>query len=124
MKMARPLAEILVLGVKIVGRAFVRTLEQEIASSQAAAAAMRGKRIESSEKVALNNTTGITLEEAMQILNVAKLEAEQVKKNYEHLFPMNDKGKDGSFYLLSKIVRAKERLYSEINMKNENSAIP
>lgn len=58
--------------------------------------------------------TGITLEEAQQILNVSKLDPEEVQKQYEHLFNMNDKAKGGSFYLQSKVFRAKERIDHEL----------
>ena len=43
-------------------------------------------------------------QEAKQILNVDNIEdAEQLKKNYEHLFSINEKAKGGSFYLQSKV---------------------
>ena len=56
----------------------------------------------------------MTLEEAQQILNVEKLDPEEIKKKYEHLFAVNDKAKGGSFYLQSKVYRAKERLDEEL----------
>ncbi len=56
----------------------------------------------------------MTLEEAKEILNVDKLEPELVQKNYDHLFKVNDKTKGGSFYLQSKVYRAKERLDQEM----------
>lgn len=59
-------------------------------------------------------TKGITLDEAQQILNLTDLKSEEdVKKNYEHLFNVNDKSKGGSFYLQSKVFRAKERIDQE-----------
>lgn len=66
--------------------------------------------------------TGITLEEAQQILNVSNLDPEEVQKQYEHLFNVNDKAKGGSFYLQSKVFRAKERIDHELQdaMKREN----
>ena len=42
---------------------------------------------------------GISLEEAKEILNVEKLDPEEVQKKYEHLFNVNDKSKGGSFYI-------------------------
>lgn len=56
----------------------------------------------------------MTLEEAQQILNVNKLEPEEIIKQYEHLFNVNDKSKGGSFYIQSKVFRAKERLDQEL----------
>jgi hypothetical protein len=71
---------------------------------------------------------GMTLEEAQQILKVNKLEPDEIKKSYDHLFMVNDKSKGGSFYLQSKVFRAKERLddelkgiKKEINEKAEES---
>ncbi|GBP42208.1 Mitochondrial import inner membrane translocase subunit Tim16 [Eumeta japonica] len=111
--MAKYIAQIIVLGVQVVGKAFARALRQEIAASQEAARRAGGGK-EGARRAAANATTGLTIEEAMQILNVSKLDSEEIKKNYEHLFSVNDKSKGGSFYLQSKIVRAKERLDQEL----------
>ena len=46
---------------------------------------------------------GMTVDEAKMILNVEKIDAEAIKKNYEHLFEVNDKSKGGSLYLQSKV---------------------
>ncbi|CAG9793369.1 unnamed protein product [Diatraea saccharalis] len=112
--MAKYIAQIIVLGAQVVGKAFARALKQEIAASQEAAKRAGGGP-EGARRAAANASTGLSLEEAMQILNLDKLDPEQVKKNYEHLFTVNDKAKGGSFYLQSKIVRAKERLDVEFN---------
>lgn len=70
----------------------------------------------------------MTLEEAQQILNVDKLEkVEDILKNYEHLFAVNDKAKGGSFYIQSKVFRAKERIDEEMKgrmqeIKNKQEA--
>jgi hypothetical protein len=37
-----------------------------------------------------------------------------LQAKYEHLFKANDKEKGGSFYIQSKVVRAKERLDEEL----------
>lgn len=50
----------------------------------------------------------ITLHEAMKILNVDKLSRKDVEKNYNLLFHLNSKSNGGSFYIQSKIFRAKE----------------
>ena len=46
----------------------------------------------------------MTVDEAKMILNVEKIDAEAIKKNYEHLFEVNDKSKGGSLYLQSKVL--------------------
>ena len=58
---------------------------------------------------------GMTLDEAKEILNITDQDflgpdREKLYKSYEHLFEVNDKSKGGSFYLQSKVVRAKERI--------------
>lgn len=57
----------------------------------------------------------------MQILNVEKLDSEQVQKSYEHLFAVNDKAKGGSFYIQSKVFRAKERIDQEFKSQKEDN---
>ncbi|XP_058449463.1 mitochondrial import inner membrane translocase subunit Tim16 [Malaya genurostris] len=111
--MAKYIAQIIVLGTQIVGRAFARALKQEIAASQEAAKRAGGGK-QGQSRVAANLRTGMTLEEAQQILNTSKLEPQEIQKNYEHLFQVNDKAKGGSFYLQSKVFRAKERIDQEL----------
>ncbi|XP_013189970.1 mitochondrial import inner membrane translocase subunit Tim16 [Amyelois transitella] len=118
--MAKYIAQIIVLGAQVVGRAFARALKQEIAASQEAAK-RAGGGAQGTRRAAANASTGLTLEEAMQILNVDKLDNEEIKRKYEHLFSMNDKSKGGSFYLQSKIVRAKERIDVEFKEKVDQS---
>lgn len=111
--MAKYLAQIIVLGTQVVGRAFARALKQEINASQAAARSSTSSSQTKQQRMD-NLKTGLTLEEAQQILNVSKLDAEQVQKSYDHLFAVNDKAKGGSFYLQSKVFRAKERIDQEL----------
>ena len=59
--------------------------------------------------------TGMSIEEAKDILNITDADIygadfEKLHKNYEHLFNVNEKSKGGSFYIQSKVVRAKERI--------------
>ncbi|KAM9780059.1 coronin-7 [Neosynchiropus ocellatus] len=113
---AKYLAQVIVMGVQVVGRAFARALQQEYAASQAAARA-RGRS--GQQSAAASSITGMSLQEAQQILNVEKLSPEEIQKNYEHLFKANDKSVGGSFYIQSKVVRAKERLEEELSIQNE-----
>lgn len=121
--MAKYIAQIIVLGAQVVGRAFARALKQEIAASQEAAKRAGGGP-EGTRRAAANASTGLTLEEAMQILNLDKLEPEKINKNYDHLFSVNDKSKGGTFYLQSKIVRAKERIDAEFKQTNKEANSP
>lgn len=119
--MAKQLIQIIIAGTQVVGKAFTNAVRQEIRLSQEAAKA-RGNSQGSggnSAQAAQTARLGMTIEEAKQILNIEReLEPELVEKNYEHLFACNDKSKGGSFYIQSKVVRAKERLDQEIVLSN------
>ncbi|XP_029293415.1 mitochondrial import inner membrane translocase subunit TIM16-like isoform X2 [Cottoperca gobio] len=114
--MAKYLAQIIVMGAQVVGRAFARALQQEFAASQAAAQA-RGRAGQNS--AAASSISGMGLQEAQQILNISSLNPEELQKSYEHLFKVNDKSVGGSFYIQSKVVRAKERLDEELSIQTE-----
>ncbi|XP_072224161.1 mitochondrial import inner membrane translocase subunit tim16 [Leuresthes tenuis] len=116
--MAKYLAQIVVMGVQVVGRAFARALRQEYAASQAAAQA-RGRS--GQESAAASSITGMSVQEALQILNVSTLSPEEIQKSYEHLFKVNDKSVGGSYYLQSKVVRAKERLDEELTIQTQDT---
>ncbi|KAF0294744.1 Mitochondrial import inner membrane translocase subunit tim16-A [Amphibalanus amphitrite] len=111
--MAKYLAQIIVQGLQVAGRAFGRALKQEYEASQQAARARASSSQKSSDSTSPFGAS-ISLDEAMKILNVDKLDPEKVQKNYDHLFKINDKAKGGSFYLQSKVVRAKERIDAEL----------
>ncbi|XP_070811354.1 coronin-7-like isoform X5 [Pituophis catenifer annectens] len=111
---AKYLVQIVLVGAQVVGRAFARALRQEFAASQAAAET-RGRT--GAQSWAASSLSGISLQEAQQILNVSTLNPEEIQKNYEHLFKVNDKSVGGSFYLQSKVVRAKERLDEELRIQ-------
>ncbi|XP_054849343.1 coronin-7-like isoform X2 [Eublepharis macularius] len=113
---AKYLAQIILVGVQVVGRAFARALRQEFAASQAAAGA---RQHSGPQTAAASSISGISLQEAQQILNISKLNPEEIQKNYEHLFKVNDKSVGGSFYLQSKVVRAKERLDDELRIQSQ-----
>ncbi|KAM5152145.1 mitochondrial import inner membrane translocase subunit TIM16 [Mantella aurantiaca] len=117
--MAKYLAQILMMGAQVVGRAFSKALRQEFAASRAAAEARGGRA--GKESAAASSLSGISLQEAQQILNTSKLDPEEIHKNYDHLFKVNDRSAGGSFYLQSKVVRAKERLEQELDIQNKEN---
>ncbi|KAH8317463.1 hypothetical protein KR074_005798 [Drosophila pseudoananassae] len=117
--MARYLAQIIVLGAQMVGRAFVKTLKQEIEASREAARMHQACRAN-----ARNNddvpVKGMTLVEAQQILNVKGLEDRQeIESHYRHLFRANERPAGGSFYIQSKVYRAKERIDRELTKPSQ-----
>ncbi|XP_018417053.1 PREDICTED: mitochondrial import inner membrane translocase subunit TIM16 [Nanorana parkeri] len=115
--MAKYLAQIMMMGAQVIGRAFTKALRQEFAASKAAAEARGGRA--GQESAAVSSLSGISLQEAQQILNISKLNTEEIQKSYDHLFKVNDKAVGGSFYLQSKVVRAKERLDQELVIQNK-----
>lgn len=62
------------------------------------------------DKVIKNGPKEMTEEEARLILGLTKESFEKLSENYERLYKANDPTKGGSFYLQSKIYRAKEFL--------------
>ncbi|KAK9237579.1 Pam16-domain-containing protein [Lipomyces kononenkoae] len=100
----RILMQVVFTGAQVFGRAFVQAYKQAAASSAAQATSAAVKE------------GGISLEESCLILNVRseELKAEEIKSRYEHLFNVNSKEKGGSFYLQSKVFRAKERIDNEM----------
>ncbi|EDW15113.1 mitochondrial import inner membrane translocase subunit Tim16 [Drosophila mojavensis] len=118
--MAKYIAQIIVLGGQAIGRAFAKALKQEIAASQEAARRAGGGR-KGDQSAESNLRTGMTLEEAKQILNIDDLKSvDSINKNFEHLFNVNDRAKGGSFYLQSKVFRAKERLDQELKAQQQH----
>ncbi|XP_047126191.1 mitochondrial import inner membrane translocase subunit TIM16 [Hydra vulgaris] len=115
--MARFLAQIIVLGGQIIGKAFTQALKQEFqAGSQFAS-----RTSNEAPRHAANTISGMSLEEAKQILNIKELDPEAVQKSFDYLFNINDKKTGGSFYLQSKVFRAKERIDIELKTIKEKN---
>lgn len=69
----------------------------------------------------------MTLDEACKILNVkppagSETNVEQVMARFKKLFDLNDPQKGGSFYLQSKILRARERIEMELREAERKAA--
>ncbi|KAH8284460.1 hypothetical protein KR018_012612, partial [Drosophila ironensis] len=115
--MARYLAQIAILGAQVVGRALMKTLRQEIEASREAARIHRATQSNSSGHNANDVAVkGMTLLEAQQILNLKGLDDRQaIESHFQHLFRANEKPAGGSFYIQSKVYRAKERIDQELS---------
>jgi mitochondrial import inner membrane translocase subunit TIM16 len=111
------ITQVVIVGSRIVGRSFAAAYKQAQASSQyARAQAQNGGAATPSGRA--NLASGMTLQEACKVLNVkppvkGEVNAEEIATRYKRLFDANDPQKGGSFYLQSKVVRAKERLDAE-----------
>ena len=111
-------------GSRILGRSFLAAYKQ----AQAATAYQRAqaKAGNGGSGAGVSLSSGMTLDEACKILNVkppagGQANVEEVMSRYKRLFDANDPQKGGSFYLQSKIVRAKERFERELGPLQEKT---
>ncbi|EUC34528.1 hypothetical protein COCCADRAFT_93360, partial [Bipolaris zeicola 26-R-13] len=109
----RIITQVVFSGARIIGRAVSESYRQAAASQKYAAANQGGK------SGGAFSSSNITMDEACQILNVGpgkmgNIELEAVTERFKRLFDLNDPKKGGSFYLQSKILRARERIEREI----------
>lgn len=115
----RLVTQVVIIGSRIIGRSFAAAYKQAQASSQYARAQAKLNPDGAGAGRGASLGAGMTLEEACKILNVkppkgGQANAEEVIERYKRLFDANDPQKGGSFYLQSKVVRAKERLDREL----------
>ncbi|KAL9631242.1 MAG: hypothetical protein Q9204_004323 [Flavoplaca sp. TL-2023a] len=111
----RIITQAVVVGARVFGRAFAEAYRQASASSKYAQSAASSSSSSSHNFV----SSGLTLDEACKILNVkppqgGKANMEDVIERFKRLFDVNDPTKGGSFYLQSKILRARERIELEV----------
>ncbi|EXJ80809.1 hypothetical protein A1O3_07093 [Capronia epimyces CBS 606.96] len=122
----RIITQIVLTGGRVFGKAFAEAYKQAQASSQYAKAAAK------SDPGSLNTAaaSGMTLDEACKILNVKPPQGgvanmEQVMERFKKLYDLNEpkKGGGGSFYLQSKILRARERIEMEAKAAERKAAL-
>ena len=109
----RIITQVVFSGARIIGRAVSESYRQAAASQKYAAA---NQKSGGGSAFASSN---ITMEEACKILNVGpskmgQIDLEFVTERFKRLFDLNDPKKGGSFYLQSKILRARERIEREV----------
>ncbi|MCJ1277626.1 mitochondrial import inner membrane translocase subunit TIM16 [Puttea exsequens] len=111
----RIITQVVITGSRVLGRAVTEAWKQASASQQyARQGAQSGSR-----SGANYVSAGLTLDEACRILNVkppmqGKTDVDHVLERFKTLFDKNDPTKGGSFYLQSKILRARERIELEV----------
>lgn len=113
------------IGTRVVGRAFTEAYKQASASSSYQRAQQKAGGTSTSGRA--NLAGGMTLQEAVNILNVkppkgGQADMEEVMDRFKRLFDANDPKKGGSFYLQSKILRARERIEAEVRPMQEKMA--
>ncbi|PGH13659.1 mitochondrial import inner membrane translocase subunit tim16 [Helicocarpus griseus UAMH5409] len=118
----RIVAQIVLTGGRVFGRAFAEAYKQASAASKYAQQAQKNGTP--------NNfaSSGLTLDEACKILNVkppmgGEANLEQTMERFKKLFDLNDPKKGGSFYLQSKILRARERIEMEVRESQRHAAM-
>ena len=118
----RIITQVVIVGSRVLGRAFAEAYRQAAAKQKYA---QQGAK---SAAGAISNisSSGLTLDEACKILNVkppqgGKANMEDVMERFKRLFDVNDPKKGGSFYLQSKILRARERIEMEVREATEAS---
>ncbi|KAL3361517.1 hypothetical protein AABB24_014408 [Solanum stoloniferum] len=100
---AKILANLIVMGSSILARAFVQAYRQALSN-----ASKNGVAQEAVQNIKRSSKT-MTEAEARQILGVTEDSSwEEIVQKYDNLFERN--AKNGSFYLQSKVHRAKECL--------------
>lgn len=112
-----------ITGSRVLGRAFAEAYKQASASQKYAAAASK----DNPQAANTFASSGLTLDEACKILNVpppmgGKTNMDTVMERFKRLYDLNNPEKGGSFYLQSKILRARERIELEIREAANRSA--
>ena len=99
----------------MLGRAFAEAYKQASATQKFAAQAVK----DTPGAAATYAASGLSLQEACQILNVrppqgGKANMDVVMERFKKLFDVNEPKNGGSFYLQSKVLRARERIEMEV----------
>ncbi|XP_074308658.1 mitochondrial import inner membrane translocase subunit PAM16 like 2-like [Silene latifolia] len=112
----RIIAQLLVVGSGVLIRAFAQAYRQALTNASKTGAAQ-----EAMQNTVRRASKAITEQEARQILGITENAAwEDILKKYDILFERN--AKQGSFYLQSKVHRAKECLESVYQNKGQGSS--
>ncbi|RLN48674.1 hypothetical protein BBJ29_007624 [Phytophthora kernoviae] len=106
-KLTLIVAQVVVMGAGIVSKAFVQAYQQAVHNARSGnAGAMAAKTVVRKNQM--------SKQQAREVLNFPtsgpELSTEEIQKQFTRYFEANDPAKGGSFYLQSKIFRAKEAL--------------
>jgi import inner membrane translocase subunit TIM16 len=112
----RIIAQIVLTSGRVFGRAFAEAYKQASAASKYQAHAQKNGNGSAATSF---RSSGLTLDEACKILNVkppkgGEADLQATMERFKKLFDLNDPKKGGSFYLQSKILRARERIEMEV----------
>lgn len=123
----RLITTVVITGTRILKRAFKASYQQATAASQYQKWQAKNNT-NGGTSSSLSSRDNITLEEACQILNCPPPKGgisnmEDVMERFKRQFDANDPKKGGSFYLQSKILRARERIEKEHMAAEEKAAL-
>lgn len=140
MSLPRIVSQVVVIGAQILGKAFVEAYRQAARNARSGTSHSTGASSEGSgatlasmtgETSTITRKHKMTIDEACQILNIKNLsfsagpnqpivseELSNMLKSYERMFKANQ---DTSKYLLSKVVRAKDRISAEVELTQHSS---
>ncbi|KAL3478229.1 Pam16-domain-containing protein [Aspergillus californicus] len=115
----RIVTQVVVTGARVFGRAFTEAYKQASAASN--------YQKQTGKSATGISASGLTLDEACKILNVkppqtGEANLESTMERFKKLFDLNDPQKGGSFYLQSKILRARERIEMEVRQAEQHAA--
>lgn len=118
----RIVTQVFVTGARVFGRAFAEAYRH--ASQTQKYQAATGSGATGANTAA---SSGLTLDEACKILNVSppkggKANLPQVAERFKRMYDLNDPKKGGSFYLQSKVLRARERIELEVRQAEAAAA--
>ncbi|KAI1078783.1 protein transporter [Whalleya microplaca] len=121
----RIITQIVVTGSRVLGRAFSEAWKQAQATGEYARAQAKINPNAPTARASLSS--GMTMDEACKILNVKPPQGghanmEEVLARFKKLFDVNDPQNGGSFYLQSKVLRARERIEAEVRPAMEKAA--
>ncbi|TLS23942.1 hypothetical protein PpBr36_08743 [Pyricularia pennisetigena] len=110
------------------GRVFGRAFGEAYRHAQQSSAYQRAQAKAGGTAAGIGGAGSMTTQEACQILNVKEPsptpeDLEEVHSRFKRLFDANDPEKGGSFYLQSKILRARERLEADLRPKMEQAEL-
>lgn len=104
--LGRIVAQVIVMTTGIVSRAFVQAYQQAVHNAKTGNTTVMAAKT-------VTRKNGMPKSQALEVLNLAPNStpsAEEIQKQFTRYFEANDPAKGGSFYLQSKIFRAKEAL--------------
>lgn len=117
--LGRVIAQVVIAGVAVLARAIPAAYEAALSNARKSGADKAAE--EAARKGAsFLGKARISKDEALMVLNLTEGEAtvEAIQRQYDRYFEANKVEKGGSFYLQSKIYRAKELLDEYVKEKN------